>query len=66
MRRDPIFYALFRQSPRLLFELLDTPPDAASQYRFESVAVKEPKFEIDGVFLPPESNPPGTVFGVAE
>jgi predicted transposase/invertase (TIGR01784 family) len=30
--------------------------------RFESVAVKEPKFEIDGVFLPPESEPPGTVF----
>jgi predicted transposase/invertase (TIGR01784 family) len=32
------------------------------RYRFESVAVKEPTFTIDGVFLPPETEPPGTVF----
>ena len=62
MRRDSIFYSLFRQSPSLLFELLDEPPESAQRYRFDSVAVKEPKFEIDGVFLPPESEPPGTVF----
>ncbi len=36
-------------------------PENAASYRFDSVAVKEPKFEIDGVFLPPEGNP-GTVF----
>ncbi|MBD2330093.1 DUF2887 domain-containing protein, partial [Alkalinema sp. FACHB-956] len=47
MRRDSIFYALFKQSPTLLFELLDQVPASADQYRFESVAVKEPKFEID-------------------
>ncbi|MEL7505675.1 MAG: DUF2887 domain-containing protein, partial [Cyanobacteria bacterium J06554_6] len=46
MRRDSLFYLLFRQSPELLFELLDTPPDNAADYRFDSVAVKEPKFEI--------------------
>ena len=51
---------LFRSS--LVFELLDELPESAEQYRFESVAVKEPKFEIDGVFLPPESETPGTVF----
>ncbi|MEB3291966.1 MAG: Rpn family recombination-promoting nuclease/putative transposase [Synechococcales bacterium] len=62
MRRDSIFYALFRQSPALLFELLDEVPASAAEYRFESVAVKEPKFEIDGVFLPPESDPPQTIF----
>ncbi|MGV0027809.1 DUF2887 domain-containing protein [Phormidesmis priestleyi] len=62
MRRDSIFYALFRRSPSLLFELLDSPPELSQQYRFESVAVKEPKFEIDGVFLPPMSEAPGTVF----
>jgi predicted transposase/invertase (TIGR01784 family) len=62
MRRDSIFYALFQRSPSLLFELLENPPDLADQYRFESVAVKEPKFEIDGVFLPPPSETPGTVF----
>jgi predicted transposase/invertase (TIGR01784 family) len=62
MRRDSIFYALFQRSPSLLFELLETVPDTAAGYRFESVAVKEPTFMIDGVFLPPESTVPGTVF----
>jgi len=33
------------------------------RYRFDSVAVKEPKFEIDGVFLPPDDNP-GVVYYV--
>ena len=51
MRRDTIFYQLFKRSPTLLFELLEAFPDRASEYRFDSVAVKEPKFEIDGVFF---------------
>jgi predicted transposase/invertase (TIGR01784 family) len=62
MRRDSIFYSLFKQSPSLLFQLLEEVPDTAMRYRFESVAVKEPTFMIDGVFLPPETEPPGTVF----
>lgn len=59
MRRDSIFYQLFQQSPALLFELLDTPPANAQDYRFDSVAVKEPRFEINGVFLLPEAAMPG-------
>ncbi|MCF4967994.1 Rpn family recombination-promoting nuclease/putative transposase [Nostoc sp. CMAA1605] len=62
MRRDSIFYKLFQQSPTLLFELLTDPPENADKYKFDSVAVKEPKFEIDGVFLPPENQNPGTVY----
>jgi predicted transposase/invertase (TIGR01784 family) len=62
MRRDSIFYKLFQQSPTLLFELLTNPPKNAALYRFDSVAVKEPKFEIDGVFLPPENASPGIVY----
>ncbi len=62
MRRDSIFYSLFNESPSLLFELLAAVPDSAARYRFASVAVKEPTFFIDGVFLPPESEPPGVVF----
>ncbi|MBW4672451.1 MAG: Rpn family recombination-promoting nuclease/putative transposase [Cyanomargarita calcarea GSE-NOS-MK-12-04C] len=62
MRRDSIFYKLFQQSPSLLFELLTNPPANADEYRFDSVAVKEPKFEIDGIFLPPESENPGVVY----
>ncbi len=62
MRRDSIFYKLFQQSPTLLFELLTNPPTNADAYRFDSVAVKEPKFEIDGVFLPPETEGAGVVY----
>lgn len=62
MRRDPLFYKLFQQSPDLLFQLINQEPDNAANYRFDSVAVKEPKFEIDGVFLPPESADPGVVY----
>ncbi len=62
MRRDSIFYKLFQQYPSLLFELLTNPPKNASAYRFDSVAVKEPKFEIDGVFLPPENEEAGVVY----
>lgn len=62
MRRDSIFYKLFQQSPTLLFELLTNPPINADSYRFDSVAVKEPKFEIDGVFLLPENESPGVVY----
>lgn len=53
MRRDSIFYKLFKQFPELLFELVDQPPLEAAGYQFESVEVKETAFRIDGVFLPP-------------
>ncbi|MHC5822592.1 MAG: Rpn family recombination-promoting nuclease/putative transposase [Nostoc sp.] len=62
MRRDSIFYKLFQQCPTLLFELLTNSLEKAGEYRFDSVAVKEPKFEIDGVFLLPESENPGVVY----
>jgi predicted transposase/invertase (TIGR01784 family) len=54
MRRDTIFYQLFRQSPTLLFDLLAQPPEHAEGYVFESIEVKETSFRIDGVFLPPD------------
>nr|WP_232826188.1 Rpn family recombination-promoting nuclease/putative transposase [Cyanothece sp. BG0011] len=62
MRRDSIFYKLFQTYPPLLFELLTNPPENASEYRFDSVAIKEPRFEIDGVFLPPENESSGIVY----
>jgi predicted transposase/invertase (TIGR01784 family) len=62
MKRDSIFYRLFQQSPSLLFDLLENPPDNATEYRFDSVAVKEPKFEIDGVFLPPDTDRNGVIY----
>ena len=62
MRRDSIFYKLFQQYPALLFELLTNPPENACEYTFDSKAVKETKFEIDGVFVPPENQSPGVVY----
>ena len=56
MRRDSIFYQLFRQSPTLLFELLPQPPDDVESYIFEAIEVKETGFRMDGVFLPPNSS----------
>lgn len=41
---------------------MTNPPYNAEKYRFDSVAVKEPKFEIDEVFLPPESEGVGVVY----
>jgi predicted transposase/invertase (TIGR01784 family) len=62
MRRDTIFYQLFRQSPTLLFELIPQPPEDADRYIFDSVEVKETAFRIDGVFIPPYRS--GNIFFV--
>lgn len=62
MRRDAIFYSIFKRSPRLLFEFVESPPAEAENYRFESVEVKEPTFRIDGVFLPPPNASPRLIF----
>jgi predicted transposase/invertase (TIGR01784 family) len=62
MKRDSIFYQIFQQVPTAVFELLKNPPKNAEKYRFDSVAVKEPRFEIDGVFLPPENEAPAPVY----
>lgn len=62
MRRDTIFYKLFKQFPGLLFELVDEPPPEAAGYQFESVEVKETAFRIDGVFLPPDNAVSQVVF----
>ncbi|WP_448561573.1 Rpn family recombination-promoting nuclease/putative transposase [Trichothermofontia sp.] len=61
MHRDSLFYQIFRQCPALLVDLLPDPPANAADYNFASVAVKEPKFEIDGVFLPPPGEQPGMI-----
>ncbi|AFY60759.1 Rpn family recombination-promoting nuclease/putative transposase [Synechococcus sp. PCC 6312] len=62
MRRDSIFYQLFQQFPSSLFDLLPTAPPQASDYHFESITVKETAFQLDGVFLPPESGNPRVVY----
>ncbi len=60
MRRDTIFYQLFRQSPTLLFDLIAHPPIDPEGYIFDSIEVKETSFRIDGVFTP--RDPSGIVY----
>lgn len=62
MKRDSIFYKIFQQFPSLLFDLVETTPPSAREYRFDSVEVKEPTFRIDGVFLPPETAKKGIIY----
>ncbi|MGF1497831.1 MAG: DUF2887 domain-containing protein, partial [Elainellaceae cyanobacterium] len=62
MRRDAIFYQIFKRFPSLFFELIGEPPSRAQGYRFESVELKEPNFRIDGVFLPSENAQPRVIF----
>jgi predicted transposase/invertase (TIGR01784 family) len=59
MKRDTIFFQLFTRSPEILFALMPVPPANTEGYTFESIAVKETTFTIDGVFIPP--NPSGDI-----
>lgn len=62
MKRDSIYYQIFKRFPELIFELVNYRPEQAQNYRFESVEVKETAFRIDGVFLPPEGATPRIIF----
>ena len=46
VKRDSIYYQIFKQFPGLIFELVDYRPEQAHNYRFESVEVKETAFRI--------------------
>ncbi|MBD2682538.1 MULTISPECIES: Rpn family recombination-promoting nuclease/putative transposase [Nostoc] len=62
MKRDSIYYQIFKRFPALIFELVHDRPQEAQNYRFESVEVKETSFRIDGVFLPPEGATPKIIY----
>jgi predicted transposase/invertase (TIGR01784 family) len=62
LKTDTIYYQLFKRFPSLIFSLLEQFPEHARDYRFESIEVKETRFRIDGVFLPPEGISPRIVY----
>jgi predicted transposase YdaD len=62
MRRHTLFYRIFKEFPELLFQLTGDPPQNVADYRFNSVAVKEPTFTIDGVFEPLVLDGTGTMY----
>ncbi|OAB60187.1 flagellar assembly protein H [Phormidium willei BDU 130791] len=57
MKTDSIFYRIFQQYPRSLFDLLQRPSDEAQEYQFTSVEVKQLAFRLDGLFLPTGDRP---------
>ncbi|KAM3113444.1 Rpn family recombination-promoting nuclease/putative transposase [Phormidesmis sp. 146-33] len=61
VKRDTIYYQIFKRFPELLFELADLQSLHPQNYRFDSVEVKETSFRIDGVFLPVEGATPRTI-----
>jgi predicted transposase/invertase (TIGR01784 family) len=56
MKTDSIFYRIFLETPGIFFELIGNSPDTATNYKFDSVEVKQTAFRIDGVFCP-QQNP---------
>ncbi len=52
LRTDTIFYRIFKDFPRVFFELIGQPPTNARLYEFSSVELKQTAFRIDGVFTP--------------
>jgi predicted transposase/invertase (TIGR01784 family) len=52
MKTDSLFYKLFQQFPDTLFALTEQPTTLAASYSFDSVAVKETTFTMDGIFVP--------------
>ncbi len=53
MHTDSIFYEIFQTSPDIFFELIGKPTPRASTYSFVSQEVKQTRFQIDGIFVPP-------------
>lgn len=64
MKTDALFYRLFQDLPRLLFDFLGQSPDRATRYRFDSVEIKDTAFRVDGVFLPPPTSVDWPIFFV--
>jgi predicted transposase/invertase (TIGR01784 family) len=58
MKTDSLFYKLFQQLPDTLFALTEQPTTLAANYSFDSVAVKETTFTMDGIFVPQTSGLP--------
>ncbi|BAZ17340.1 hypothetical protein NIES4071_92180 [Calothrix sp. NIES-4071] len=53
VKTDSIFYDIFQSYPSFFFELIGNTSPRSSTYNFVSQAVKQSRFEIDGIFIPP-------------
>jgi predicted transposase/invertase (TIGR01784 family) len=57
MQSDSLFYELFQTSPQVFFELIGTQQPQQGLYSLISQEVKQTRFQIDGVLLPPHRRP---------
>ncbi len=59
MKRDPLFFRLFKDLPGCFFQLVGRPDSDAERYRLEAIEYKATAVRLDGVFLPvePQSDP---------
>ncbi len=53
MKTDSIFYEIFQTFPNFFFELIGNTSPRTSTYNFLSQEVKQTRFQIDGIFIPP-------------
>ncbi len=56
MKRDTIFYELFKEFPNIFFELIGETKINPDIYNFKSQEVKQRSFRLDGIFTPPRGN----------
>ena len=52
MKRDPLFFRLFKELPGCFFHLVGRPEEDANRYDLASIEYKETSVRLDGVFLP--------------
>jgi len=64
MKTDGLFYRLFQTFPRLFFDLVGHNAEQGQAYSFTSIEIKQMAFRLDGVFLPPATEPNWPIFFV--
>jgi predicted transposase/invertase (TIGR01784 family) len=65
MKTDSLFYHLFQTLPHLFFELLgQSTTERAEAYSFRAVELKQTAFRLDGIFVPPATEPTWPLFFV--
>lgn len=56
MKRDPLFFRLFKELPTCFFRLVGRPADDAQRYELEAIEYKSTAVRLDGVFRPRDPN----------
>lgn len=66
MKRDPLFFELFKELPSCFFRLVHRPEQDAEKYRLEAIEYKATAVRLDGVFRPLNPDPGPTYLWEAQ